>query len=42
LSTDTLTGKADYVMAPHRAYLETPLLCVAEAKKDDFERGAAQ
>lgn len=42
LNTDTLTGVADYLMAPHRAYLETPLLCVAEAKKDDFEQGAAQ
>lgn len=42
ISTDTLTGLADYVMAPRRAYLETPLLCVAEAKKDDFEQGAAQ
>src|SRR5262245_47521147 len=26
LSTDTLTGIADYMMAPRRAYLETPLL----------------
>ena len=42
ISTDTLTGVADYLMAPRRAYLETPLLCVAEAKKDDFEQGAAQ
>lgn len=42
LNTDTLKGVADYLMAPHRAYLETPLLCVAEAKKDDFEQGAAQ
>ena len=42
ISTDTLTGVADYVMAPHRAYLDTPLLCVAEAKKDDFEQGTAQ
>jgi hypothetical protein len=42
LSTDTFTGIADYLMAPHRAYLETPLLCVAEAKKDDFEQGSAQ
>ena len=42
LTTDTLTGVADYVIAPRRAYLETPLLCVAEAKRDDFERGAAQ
>ena len=42
LTTDTLTGIADYLIAPKRAYLETPLLCVAEAKRDDFERGAAQ
>jgi hypothetical protein len=42
LNTDTLTGVADYLMAPRRAYLETPLLCVAEAKRDDFEQGAAQ
>jgi hypothetical protein len=42
LNTDTLTGVADYLVAPHRAYLETPLLCVAEAKRDDFEQGAAQ
>ena len=42
LNTDTLTGVADYLIAPKRAYLATPLLCVAEAKKDDFERGQAQ
>jgi hypothetical protein len=42
LNTDTLTGVTDYLMAPRRAYLETPLLCVAEAKRDDFEQGAAQ
>lgn len=42
LNTDTLTGVADYLMAPHRAYLETPLLCVAEAKRNEFEQGAAQ
>ena len=42
LDTDTLTGVADYLIAPHRAYLETPLLCVTEAKRDDFERGQAQ
>ena len=39
LNTDTLTGVADYLMAPHRAYLATPLLCVTEAKRDDFEKG---
>jgi hypothetical protein len=36
LETDTLTGVADYVIAPNRGYLNTPLLCVAEAKRDDF------
>ncbi len=42
LNTDTLTGVADYLIAPKRAYLATPLLCVAEAMKDDFGRGQAQ
>ena len=42
LNTDTLTGVADYLIAPFRAYMETPLLCVTEAKRDDFERGEAQ
>ncbi len=42
LQTDTLTGVADYVIAPRRAYLATPLLCVIEAKRDDFEKGRAQ
>ena len=42
LETDTLTGIADYLMAPRRAYLATPLLCVVEAKRDDFEKGRVQ
>ncbi len=42
LNTDTLTGVADYVIAPKRAYMATPLLCVAEAKKDDFAKGRIQ
>lgn len=42
LNTDTTTGVADYVIAPKRAYLATPLLCVAEAKKDDFAKGRIQ
>src|SRR3954452_13565392 len=29
LETDSLTGVADYVIAPHYVYLATPLLCVA-------------
>ena len=42
LETDTLIGVADYVIAPRRAYLATPLLCVTEAKRDDFEQGRTQ
>lgn len=42
LDTDTLTGVADYLIAPFRAYLETPLLRAVEAKRNDFERGQAQ
>ena len=42
LHTDTLTGIADYLVAPRRAYLETPLLCTVEAKRDDFEKGRVQ
>jgi hypothetical protein len=42
LNTDTTTGVADYIIAPNRAYLATPLLCVAEAKKDDFAKGQIQ
>ena len=42
LNTDTLTGVADYLVAPRRAYLATPLLCVVEAKRDDFDRGRVQ
>ncbi len=42
LSTDTLIGVADYLIAPDYAYLAIPLLCVAEAKRDDFVQGQAQ
>jgi hypothetical protein len=42
LETDTLTGVADYVITPKRAFMATPLLCVAEAKRDDFVQGRAQ
>lgn len=42
LQSEDLTGTVDYLVAPKRAYLETPLLCVVEAKKDDFEKGLAQ
>jgi hypothetical protein len=42
LRSDTLTGFVDYLIAQKRAYLGPPLLCVVEAKKDDFEQGTAQ
>jgi hypothetical protein len=42
LETDTLTGVADYLVSADRAYLAAPLLCVAEAKRDDFLLGQAQ
>ena len=50
LETDTLSGFADYLIAPKRAYIKIPLLCVVEAKgarwdtdgTDYFEGGEAQ
>jgi hypothetical protein len=42
LESDILIGIADYLIAPKRAYAATPLLCVAEAKRDDFVQGRAQ
>ena len=42
LETDTLAGIADYLFSPDYAYLNTPLLCAVEAKRDDFVQGRAQ
>jgi hypothetical protein len=42
LSSDELTGVVDYLLTPYRDYIDTPMLCVMEAKKDDFEHGLAQ
>ena len=42
LDSDALTGVADLLIAPKRAFMETPLLCAVEAKKDDFDQGRAQ
>ena len=42
LESATLTGFADYLFTPPYAYMKTPLLCAAEAKKDDFDNGRAQ
>lgn len=42
LKSDTLAGFVDYLIARKRAYMSSPLLCVVEAKRDDFEQGLAQ
>lgn len=42
LKSDDLAGTVDYLIAARKAYLADPLLCIAEAKKDDFEKGLAQ
>lgn len=42
LESATLIGFADYLITPSYAYIKTPLLCAAEAKKDNFEQGRAQ
>lgn len=42
LEGEEVCGNADYLIAERRAYLEAPFVCVIEAKKDDFEQGAAQ
>lgn len=42
LATDTLNGYANYIIAPRRAFVRTPMLCAVEAKRDDFEAGAVQ
>ena len=42
LEAATVAGVADYLIAPKRAYVETPLLCAIEAKRDDFDMGEVQ
>jgi hypothetical protein len=42
LQTDILTGTVDYLIAPQGKVYQSPLLCVVEAKKDNFEQGLAQ
>ncbi|MEQ9549385.1 MAG: hypothetical protein RIM23_07180 [Coleofasciculus sp. G3-WIS-01] len=42
LEGETTSGNVDYLIAERRRYLETPFLCIVEAKKDDFEQGLAQ
>ena len=42
LKTEELSGRSEYVFARRIDILTHPYLCLAEAKKDDFEQGAAQ
>jgi hypothetical protein len=42
LELGTIGGIADYLIAQDYAYVETPLLCAIEAKRDDFEAGEIQ
>jgi hypothetical protein len=42
LEGDVAAGFVDYLIAERKRYLDTPMLCIIEAKKDDFEQGLAQ
>ncbi len=42
LQGEQASGVVDYVFAENKGFLEFPLLCVVEAKKDDFVQGEAQ
>lgn len=42
LESDNLRGAVDYLVAPRLDIVRTLFLCVAEAKRDDFEQGLAQ
>ncbi|CAK0766966.1 conserved hypothetical protein [Gammaproteobacteria bacterium] len=42
LKTDNLSGRSEYIFAPRLTVLTHPFVCLAEAKKDDFEQGTAQ
>lgn len=42
LEGDVAAGYVDYLIAERKRYLDLPLLCIIEAKRDDFEKGLAQ
>lgn len=42
LESGDVGGIVDYLIAPRLAYVETPLLCAIEAKRDDFVAGEIQ
>jgi hypothetical protein len=42
LKSDILTGNVDYLITENKGYLDAPMLCVIEAKKDDCVQELAQ
>lgn len=42
LESDIAWGYVDYLIAERQRYLSSPMLCIVEAKKDNFEKGLAQ
>ncbi len=42
LESNVASGFADYLIAERQRYISSPILCVVEAKKDNFEQGLAQ
>lgn len=42
LESDVASGFVDYLIAERQRYLSTPMLCIIEAQKDNFEQGLAQ
>ncbi|MDY6941162.1 MAG: hypothetical protein SWY16_26330 [Cyanobacteriota bacterium] len=42
LESDRTAGYVDYLVAERKRFLDLPILCIIEAKKDDFEQGLAQ
>ncbi|MCB1190139.1 MAG: hypothetical protein H7A23_10955 [Leptospiraceae bacterium] len=42
LETELVRGRVEYLFAKRIDLLKRPFLCLAEAKKDDFEKGLAQ
>ncbi len=42
LEGDIALGEVDYLITANKGYFDLPLLCVIEAKRDDFYQGLAQ
>lgn len=42
LRSELAGGLVDYVVAPRAGVVTLPIACIAEAKKDDFDKGLAQ